>query len=273
MPEQNWDNFARLNAGERFQRQSSAMGTAATEALVRAAAVEPGMRVLDVACGAGEPALSLAALLSGTGRVIGSDISAGPLEVVRARAAKRELTNVEFVQADVHALPFADASFDRVTCRLGVMFFSDLPRALGEMHRVLRPGGRVALLAWGAMTQPYFAMTVGTVLRLRPKLTVPPAAQAMFKFGVPGTLATALTQAGFAGAADPVVPLCWDWHGSPAELWEYFRAITLPFKPLREAIAGDDELECAVLEEMQKSYDGSRVSITTEMVLATARKP
>lgn len=273
MPEQNWNNFARLNAGERFRQQSAAMGEAATRALVEAARLAPGMRVLDVASGSGEPAISLATELNGTGQVVASDLSAGPLEVARERAAKRGLTNLECVPADVHALPFAAASFDRVTCRLGAMFFADLPRALRELYRVLRPGGRVSLLAWGAMEQPYFAMTIGVLRRLHPELSVPSAAQTMFKFGVPGTLAAALTEAGFSGAVDPVVPLCWDWNGSPEEMWQYFRAITLPFRPLLDSVAEDNAVESAVLEEIGKSYHEGRVRITAQMVLATAEKP
>ena len=89
-----------------------------------------------------------------------------PLEVARARARQRGLDNVEYLQGDVHALPFADGSFDRVTSRLGVMFFADLAKALGELHRVLKPGGKIALLAWGAIEQPYFESTIGTVRRL-----------------------------------------------------------------------------------------------------------
>ena len=84
-----------------------------------------------------------------------------------------------------------------MTSRLGVMFFADLPKALGEMHRVLKPGGRVALLTWGAMEQPYFESTIGTVRRVRPGLEIPAAARAMFKFGVPGTLTALLAEAGF----------------------------------------------------------------------------
>ena len=177
MAEQIWDSFARINAGERFKRQSAEMGSAVTEAVVEEARVVSGVRVLDVACGAGEPSISIAALLSGTGEVIGVDMAAEPLKVARERATKRGLPNVEYMQADVHALPFADASFDRVTSRLGVMFFGDLPKALSEMHRVLRPSGRVALLAWGAMEQPYFDMTIGTVRRMHPELEIPATAK------------------------------------------------------------------------------------------------
>jgi SAM-dependent methyltransferase len=201
------------------------------------------------------------------------DRAAEPLKVARQRASKRGLTNVEYMQADVHALPFADASFDRVTSRLGVMFFGDLPKALGEMHRVLKPGGRVALLAWGAMEQPYFDLTIGTLQRLHPELEVPAGARQMFKFGVPGTLASALRDAGFAEAEDRVRHLRWDWHGSPEEMWDYFRGVTVPFRALLEKVEDDEAVNAAVAAALGKRYDGEYVRMDAEMVVATAVKP
>jgi SAM-dependent methyltransferase len=263
------------------------MGSAVTEAIVEEARVVQGIKVLDLACGSGEPSISIAALLAGTGEVIGVDMAAEPLKVARERARKRGLTNVEYMQADVHTLPFADACFDRVTSRLGVMFFGDLRKALAEMRRVLKPGGRVALLAWGAMEQPYFDMTIGTVRRLHPELEVPAGARQMFKFGYPqsgtgqqtalrplaqgpGTLATALREAGFAEAEDRVRHLRWDWHGSPEEMWDYFRGVTVPFRALLEKVEGDEAVNSAVLAALGERYDGAYVKMDAEMVVATA---
>ncbi|MDR3763286.1 MAG: class I SAM-dependent methyltransferase [Acidobacteriota bacterium] len=273
MQETNWNSQSRLDAGKRYQRQSAEMGAAATAMLVEAARIKLGQRVLDVACGAGEPAISQAMMLKDSGSVVGIDFADGPLEVARARAAKRGLTNIEFTKADVHCLPFPDASFDRITSRLGVMFFRELPRALGELHRVLRPGGRLALLAWGSMQQSYWQMTVGTILRLRPELTIPDSARVLFKFGEPGSLARALTAAGFEEVAGPVVPCCWSWHGTPEQLWDYFHNVTAPFRGILDAVAGDIEVEQAILDNFRSTYDGEYVRITVDMVLATAQKP
>lgn len=279
MAEQIWNSFARLNAAERFRTQSAEMGAAVTEAVVAAANVTPGVapsvtpgvgRVLDVACGSGEPSISIAALLKGSGQVVGVDMAEAPLEVARERARQRGLQNVEYLQADVHALPFADQSFDRVTSRLGVMFFDDLAGALGEMHRVLKPGGQVALLTWGAMEQPYFESTIGTVRRVRPELEIPAAARAMFKFGVPGTLAAALGEAGFGKIDEGVRGLRWDWRGSPQEMWDYFRSITVPFRALLEKVEGDGEVEQAVIDALRERFDGEWVRFEAKMVVATA---
>jgi ubiquinone/menaquinone biosynthesis C-methylase UbiE len=272
MTEPIWNSSARLNAGERFRAQSAEMGAAVTEAVVEAARLAEGMHVLDVGCGSGEPAISIAARLAVSGTVVGIDQASEPLKVARGRASQRGLANVEFRQGDVHALEFASESFDRVTSRLGVMFFADLAGALGEMRRVLRPGGRVALLAWGPMEQPYFERTVGVARRLHPELAIPPAARPMFRFGETGTLRRALEAAGFHDVEEQLHPLRWDWHGSPEELWEYFRGVTAPFHPLLEAVDGDAEVEKAVLAALGEHFDGTYVRCEAQMVIATGEK-
>lgn len=270
----NWNSFARINASQRWRRPSAAMGRNVTEAIVREARVADGMDVLDIACGTGEPAISIATSLHGSGSVVAADISPDPLEVAKQRAAERGLTNISFVPADVHALPFPDASFDRITCRLGVMFFADLPRALREMHRVLKRGGRATLLAWGPMQQPYFESTIGTVLRSLPGLEIPPSGAKMFKFGVAGALGDALRQAGFEQVEEKFTDIPWNWPGSPEDFWEYFRDVTVPFKPLFERIPEDrrDEVHAKALAAITRHYDGNEVKFNARMLLASAFK-
>jgi ubiquinone/menaquinone biosynthesis C-methylase UbiE len=248
------------------------MGRHVTEAIVTEAQIEPGMCVLDVACGTGEPAISITALLRGTGNVIATDISAEPLKIGEQRARERGLDNVRFVRADVHQLPFSADTFDRITCRLGVMFFADLPRALRELHRVLKPGGRVSLLAWGPMEQPYFETTIGTILTMLPRLEVPTSAAAMFRFGKPSKLKTALSAAGFGHVEERLETLVWDWPGTPEDFWGYFRDVTVPFKPLLQAVPSErqQEIHEAVLAAIRKRYDGTAIHFGASMVLASA---
>jgi demethylmenaquinone methyltransferase/2-methoxy-6-polyprenyl-1,4-benzoquinol methylase len=111
--------------------------------LAAAAAVRPGDRVLDAACGTGD--LAIADLKAGAGKVTGLDFSAAML----ARARKK--APLEWVQGDMLALPFADETFDAATVGFGVRNVADLELALRELRRVLRPGGRLAILE---ITQP-----------------------------------------------------------------------------------------------------------------------
>ena len=109
-------------------------------------ALQPGSRVLDVACGTGIVARMAAPHMGATGVVVGLDLHGGMLAVAR----EQEPTGV-WVQGSATALPFATAAFDVVVCQQGVQFFPDRLAALQEMYRVLRPGGRVALVVWGAL--------------------------------------------------------------------------------------------------------------------------
>jgi SAM-dependent methyltransferase len=270
-PDSNWNSFARVNASERWRKPSAAMGKPMTDAIVKEARVGPGMRVLDIACGTGEPAVSIATLQS-TSTVVGCDISPAPLKIAQQRARERGLANIEFLPADVHQLPFSSAMFDRVTCRLGVMFFADLPLALREIHRVLKPGGRATLLAWGPMQQPYFESTLGTILRLLPGAALPPGGAAMFKLGQPAALAGALRAAGFQQVEERSEDVPWNWPGSPEELWEYFQEVTVPFKPLFQAVPAErrEEVHAQVLAAIRRYYQDGEVKFAARVVLASA---
>jgi demethylmenaquinone methyltransferase / 2-methoxy-6-polyprenyl-1,4-benzoquinol methylase len=102
------------------------------------AVVRPGDRVLDAACGTGDLAIIAA---KGGATVTGLDFSERMLE-----RARRKAPELEWVSGDLLALPFPDASFDAATVGFGVRNVADLPRAIAELHRVLRPGGRLAIL-------------------------------------------------------------------------------------------------------------------------------
>jgi ubiquinone/menaquinone biosynthesis C-methylase UbiE len=269
-----WNSFARTNASDRWRRQSAMMGTPLTELVVREARIEPGMKVLDVACGTGEPAISVATVLHGTGEVVATDISPAPLKIAQQRARQRGLTNIRFQIADVHKLPLADSTFDRVTSRLGLMFFADLPQALREIHRVLKPGARFTAAVWGPMQQPYFETTIGAVLRQCPELKLPESGMAMFKFGDTGTLARALKDAGFAEAHDELREVEWTWSGLPEDVWDYFQAVTIPFGPLLKAVPESKrpEVNRCVVEQMRKFCRDGCVQFGGRFNLSWARK-
>lgn len=269
-----WNSFARTNAGDRFRKQSAAIGTPLTALLVREANIVPGMQVLDVACGAGEPAISIAAALQGTGQVIATDISPEPLGIAEQRGRQRSLGNIRFQVADVHSLPFKDEQFDLVTSRLGLMFFADLPKALRQMRRVLKPGGRFVTVAWGPMQQPYFETTIGTIRRLFPDLELPNSGKAMCKFGEPSVLSGALKEAGFSQANDELRELEWTWPGPPEEVWEYFQAVTIPFAYLISSIPPErkPEVDIAVVEAMAPYFRDGQVQFGGKFTLATATR-
>jgi ubiquinone/menaquinone biosynthesis C-methylase UbiE len=115
-----------------------------TEDLLARAALQPGERVLDVACGTGIVARRAAQQVGSTGTVVGVDLNPEMLEVARAQTPTSGAP-VVWRQGDAGALPCPDATFDVVCCQQGLQFFPDKVGALRQMHRVLVPGGRLAL--------------------------------------------------------------------------------------------------------------------------------
>jgi demethylmenaquinone methyltransferase / 2-methoxy-6-polyprenyl-1,4-benzoquinol methylase len=109
------------------------------------AEVGPGADALDICCGTGDLALELRRRIGPDGRVVGSDFSEPMLELARRKSGEEGLP-VEFGWADALDLPYGDASFDAVTIGFGARNLADLDKALAEMARVLRPGGRVVIL-------------------------------------------------------------------------------------------------------------------------------
>ncbi len=118
-------------------------------ALLRAAELAPGEQVLDVACGTGQISLPAAAAVGAEGSVLGVDLSERMVEAGRTLAQRERVRNLEFARMDAATLALPDARFDAVLCSLGLMYLPDPAAAVREMHRVLRPGGRLVLSVWG----------------------------------------------------------------------------------------------------------------------------
>jgi ubiquinone/menaquinone biosynthesis C-methylase UbiE len=118
--------------------------------LVKLAAPIPGERVLDVACGTGIVARLAAKHVGPMGKVIGLDLNAGMLTVARSTTAGTE--NIEWREGNATALPLSDKTFDLVLCQQGLQFFPDRLASSKEMHRVLAPGGRLALSVWSSIS-------------------------------------------------------------------------------------------------------------------------
>ncbi len=114
--------------------------------VIEKAGLEPGMRVLDVACGTGVLAIPAARAVEPGGSVVGLDLNSGMLAV-----AGRKAPQIEWREAPAEKLPFDDESFDAVVSQFGLMFFTDKEGAIREIARVLRPGGRFAIAVWDSL--------------------------------------------------------------------------------------------------------------------------
>ncbi len=202
------------------------------------------------------------------------DLSPDLLEIAEKRAQSRGLTNFSTQKTDAHALPFADDSFDLGTSRFGVMFFRDPQKALGELRRVLRPGARACFLAWGSFDQPYWSSTVGAVHRLIGGALLPPDGPNPFRFASSGSLSDVLRAAGFDSVEEETRTVPWTWPGSPEELWEQMKAISVPFRPLLDRVPRDHwpQVDAEVCREVARYSDGENIAFGASVVLASGRK-
>jgi len=269
-----WGNQYRLVASEKWKAKSAAMGQPVTDALVAYAQPAPGMRVIDLASGTGEPAISLASQVGEHGHVTATDLSAGLLEIADQRALARGLKNFTTQQADAHSLPYPADSFDLATSRFGVMFFGNPVVALAELRRVLRPGARACFLAWGSFDQPYWESMMGVVHRHVGGPLLPPDGPDPFKFAAPGSLSAVLRSAGFDAIEEENRTVPWAWPGPVEELWEYAQAVAVPFRPMLERVPAEQwpQIHAEVHAAVRQFSDREKVAFRVSVVMASGKK-
>ncbi|WBB74697.1 methyltransferase domain-containing protein [Micromonospora sp. WMMD1128] len=166
-----------------------------TPHLLRAAALAPGDRVLDVGCGCGETTIAAARSVGPGGAVDGLDLSAPALAVARESAAAAGVPGIRFVQGDAQTHPLAPAGFDVVLSSFGVMFFEDPDAAFANLRSGLRPAGRLAFLCWqDEASNEVFALAPRAVAA---HATLPPGGGDGDAFTDPWRIGDLLVRAGF----------------------------------------------------------------------------
>jgi SAM-dependent methyltransferase len=195
------------------------------------------------------------------------------LGVAQEHAHAQRLANMEFRDADAEQLPFASASFDRVTCRFGIMFFPDTQKSLSEIRRVLKPTGSISFLVWGSpFENPLFSTMLGPFLKHIKVPTPAPDAPHVFRFADESKLAGALTSAGLHEVSVAAHKVSWPWPGPPEEAWQASREIAAPFKKMIAALPPDktEEVHHEIVEGIRRFYDGRQVNFSASLVCATA---
>lgn len=186
---------------------------------LRRAGLRPGMRFLDVAAGSG--ALSIPAARLGA-QVLATDQSPVMLELLKERARKEGL-NIETRVMDGHTLEFDDNGFDMAGSQFGVMLFSDMPKGIREMVRVIKPGGRVLMNVYGDPHKIQFlGFLVGAVQSVRPDFDGPPTDPPPLEFQLadPGRLRQELFTAGLKDVKLEIITETTE-HRTGKDLWEW----------------------------------------------------
>lgn len=250
---------------------------AMTPRILDAADVRPGARVLDLACGIGNPSGALAQRVGPDGHVLGLDLSAEMIDGARTWAARQGLTNVEFrVIPNEAELGVAPASMDLATCRVGLQFMPDPVAAVRAMHRALKPGGRLVATTLGS-PQRCMAFTISSRVIARHAPTPPPAASGApgpVSLSDPGRLKEILSEGGFDDVAVESFETTIIEVPGPTECWTMFEDTMGPLihnlrsmTPEQRAALRQDGI-AALAEE----FPSGPVRLGGEVLIATGAK-
>jgi SAM-dependent methyltransferase len=203
-PAEDWSPVARAWDSNTDYIESHSV--APTEALIEAASVRPGDRLLELAAGPGSLGGRWSELVGPTGHVVISDIAPGMVDVARRRNAERG--NVEVAVLDASSIAKPDGSFDVVACRMGLMFTPDPAVAFGEIHRVLRAGGRFAALTWAGVEHNPWMTCVGMAAMMNGLVAggPPVGPGSIFSLGDPAHVAALAKGAKFVGVVVEEIP-------------------------------------------------------------------
>ena len=258
-----WDRASSL-----YESAWKAQLAPAQRRMLELAALRPGERVLDVACGTGLVTLPVARQVGPGGRVTGVDLSEKMVAEAWGAAGAEGLGNVEFARMDAEALELPDASFEVALSALGILYCPDPLKALREMHRVLVPDGRVAVAVWGERRRCGWA-EIFPIVESRVESEVCPL---FFQLGTGDALQLNLDAAGFGEVRVERIDTALEYPSAEAALAAAFAGgpVALAYSRF------DDETRAAAHEDYLASIadcrDGERYRIPGEFVVAAGRR-
>ena len=231
---------------------------AVSEWMIARSDPQPGERVLELACGAGDTGFLAAARIGHSGHLLSTDQAPEMVAAAQRRATELGLTNVECRTLDAERMDLPDSSFDVVLCRWGYMLMLDPLAALRETRRVLDRDGRLALAVWTDPGRNPWTSVIAGVLVERELLPKPdPAAPGMFRLGEPPVLEALVREAGFDSVEMDEVEVHWTF-ASFDELWRVFTSLSsMTAAALRRLESGKvDELRAEAERRCQPYRDG-----------------
>jgi len=229
--------------------------------------------VLDVAAGTGEPGLTIASLVK-NGKVIITDLADDMLVIAHENAVKRGIKNVEFSACDVCELPFADNTFDAISCRMGFMFFPDMLLAAKEMVRVLKPGGRIATSVWSGPEKNFWVTaTMGVMNKNMEMPAPPPGSPGMFRCAKDGFIADLFSRAGLKNISQKEITGQMNCKTADT-YWSFMTAVVAPV--VGALSKADDALKAKikseVFEAINQKYPDGNVLIDASALVISGQK-
>lgn len=245
-----------------------AIGKPLANDLIRFAALRPGERVLDVACGTGIVARLAAQQVGPGGAVAGVDIHPGMLATAQASAPAN--LSIEWHQSSAEAMPLPDSALDVVLCQLGLQFMPDKLAALKEMRRVLAPGGRLFLNMPGPT--PKFFAAMAEAMKRHINLQAAGFIHQVFALHDLTEIRQLLSEAGFHDITLQVNDKTLNLPPSKDFLWQYIHSTPLAGMVAQVDDAALAALECEVVEAWREFETGDGLSYRQRIVEASARK-
>ncbi|MGZ8374254.1 MAG: class I SAM-dependent methyltransferase [Nitrospira sp.] len=243
--------------------------------LVADARLRSGMRVLDLGSGTGYPALLAAQTVGSSGNVTGIDLAEQMLEAARRKAASLKLSNITFKTGDVTTLPFEAASFDAITTRFCLMFLPEIPKAVAEIARILKPDTWVAAAVWSAPERnPYLKIPIDVIKQFVELPPPDPRAPGIFRLAKPGELASMLEQAGLTNISeqeflgDVRFPVADDYFSSLMD-------IAAPIQNLWAKLSAAQQTEAKqrIIQTAGQYRKGTAIALPIAVRIVAAQKP
>jgi len=220
-----------------------------TSKVVKISRIKSGDTVLDLACGTGVVTKKISSKVGTSGRVVGIDISPGPIEIAKKWNMKK---NVKFVIIDVEKMKF-EGEFDAVTCQYGLMFFPNVQLVLRKVRKFLKKGGIITVAVHGSKkTAPYFSCISSAVLKFIPDF-LPVGTPTVHRFGTKELLRTEFKKAGFKKIS--VYEFNFEYKlGTFEDYWrDYFTNLTTP---LKEKFKSLDSRQFVAMKKMAEKNTG-----------------
>lgn len=268
----NWDEAA---AGwtkwwQTFERAAQVV----SNRLIELAGVQPGWRVLDIATGIGEPAVSAARKVGPKGKVLAVDHSAGMLQAARTRTAQLGLTNIEFRQLKADTIAIPEREFNAILCRWGLMFLPDLTGALGRMRALLADGGRLAAAVWSTPDKvPMISLGGETARRIANLPPPPPGSPDPCRLCDRAALARSFKEAGFGDFVLEPMTIVYEFK-SPEEFVQFRYDVSTPFRVMVDQLdsATRKRVMDAIIGEARRFIEGGVLRLSNETLCVSARK-
>jgi SAM-dependent methyltransferase len=272
---QGWDSAA--EGWKKWWKTIEDGAQVVSDKLIELARIQQGHKVLDVATGIGEPAVTAARKVRPSGKVTAIDISPQMLAIARERARENGLENtIEFMEGDAESLALPASAFDAIISRFGLMFLPDLPNALKAMREALVPGGRMAAAVWSSPPKvPSLSLAFDTVMKEIGALPPPPGTPGPFSLADVNLLRDKFKQAGYQEINVESHKMNFKLS-SPEEFAAFNRAIAAPLKAMiaGQPAARQEEIWNAVTEAARKHADPrtGALNLMNEVIYVAAKR-